>query len=179
MTTGSAVKSWKRNLRMWSRRTKSSRLWPTKHSLSRTKWMSSGERAMRKKKKLGSQHAVIAGVKQTKLNQWRDAKWKWNESEKRVWRDEARQLVCCWTTILLFQTPPPPFFSVNVTWQDESAFFPSPGIRRTKCQSWRAQWNTTRRNWRTWDSSGDRWTDRLQQWPHAFSLQWAPIAICN
>lgn len=31
------------------------------------------------------------------------------------------------------------------------------GIHRTKCRNSRAQWNTTRRNWRTWDFSGDRY----------------------
>lgn len=43
-----------------------------------------------------------------------------------------------------------------------------PGILQTKCRNWRAQWNTTRRNWRTWDSSGDRYTvtHRQQQQPN-------------
>lgn len=31
------------------------------------------------------------------------------------------------------------------------------GIHQTRCQSWRAPWSTTRRSWRTWDSSGDRY----------------------
>lgn len=31
------------------------------------------------------------------------------------------------------------------------------GTHLTRCQNWRAPWNTTRRNWRTWDCSEDKY----------------------
>lgn len=62
--------------------------------------------------------------------------------------------------------------SFLVATSQNKSFVSLPGILQTKFRSWRAQWNTTRRNWRTWDSSGDRYTVTHRQQQQLNMLLW-------